>query len=28
LQEEIGTQPSVYYVPARNPVIKAQVNQS
>jgi len=28
LREELGTEPSVYYIPPRNPAIKAQVNQT
>ena len=28
LQEELGTEPSVYYVPPRNPAIKVQVSQT
>lgn len=28
LREEIGTEPSVYYIPPRNPLIKVQVNQT
>jgi hypothetical protein len=26
LREELGTEPSVYYVPPRNPTIKVQVS--
>jgi len=28
LREELGTEPSVYYVPPRNPAIKVEVNQT
>jgi hypothetical protein len=28
LREELGTEPSVYYVPPRNPAIKVPVSQT